>query len=433
MKNYIALFCLGFTFLISCNDDLTTYTVGEDFLDNNTNLIVTDTVSILTSTIQLDSVSTTNPSRLLIGTLQNQDFGVLKSQPFFNLLTSNYDIDNDATYDSIAVILYYDRYYYGDTTKIQTLKVHEIIENFDPKNDDDDNYYNTTSLEYSDTALGELSYIPYPNQKDSIYIRLNDTFGSDLFDKLQSNTYNNDDDLYQAFKGLTIVPDGNSNVVLGFGKSTMVMRMYYTIADETNEDSDYYNDFSIQSSTRSYNQVTSNKAGTILSTLQSYTDILSTTNTNNLAYIQSGTSVNMRVEFPSIRNLNALEDNGTTLGASLKFYPTLKSYQENYIGADSLAVYIITKKNKIVQQLYDTGGNYVYAKLNTSTDEFDSKYYYTADLTYFVETVLSSSYDLEYSLLFQFPNNNNSVNKINIYDAEDPDYRMKLTLTYLRY
>lgn len=433
MKNYIALFCLGFTFLISCSDDATVYTIGEDFLDVDTNVIVTDTISIVTSTIQLDSIITTNTSRLLIGALQDQDFGNLKSQTFFNLLTSNYDINNEATFDSIGVILYYDSYYYGDTTKIQTFKVHEIIESFESKNDDDASFYNTSSLEYSNTVLGELSFTPYPNKKDSIYIPMNKAFGSDLFDKLQSNTYNNSDDLYQAFKGLTIAPDDNSDAVIGFSKSTMVMRMYYTIKSENAENNDYYTNFSIQSYNQNFNKITSNKSNTLLNTLQSYTDILNTTNTNNLAYIQSGTSINMRVRFPYLKNLNELEQSGTAINASLKFYPTIKSYQANSISADSLAIYVIDKKNRIVEQLYSVSGSYVYAKLNTQNDEFDSKYYYTADLTYFVEQLLNSSYSLDYALLFQFPNNTNSVNKINIYDAASSDNSMKLSITYLRY
>lgn len=433
MKNYIALLCLGLTFLISCSDDATVYTIGDDFLNNDTNAIITDTISIVTSTIQLDSIATTNSTRLLIGMLQDAEFGDLESQPFFNLLPNSYYISNSATFDSIGVILYYDRYYYGDTTKVQNYKVHQIIENFDSHNDDDGNFYNTSSLKYDSTVLGELSFTPYPHKKDSIYIPINKTFGSDLFDKLQNNTYNNDDDLYQAFKGLTITSSNNSNAVIGFSTATMVMRMYYTIKSENAEDNDYQYDFNILAYDRNFNRITSDKSSTLLKTITSSTTNLNTTSTNNLAYIQSGTSLNMRVEFPSLKNLNSLEHNGTTMGASLKFYPTIKSYQTNYSGADSLAVYVVDKKNRIVSQLYDISGNNVYAKLNTQNDEFDSKYYYTADLTYYVEQILTSNYNLDYALLFQFPDNRNRVNKINIYDAVNSENRMKLSVTYLRY
>jgi len=141
----------------------------------------------------------------------------------------------------------------------------------------------------------------------------------------------------------------------------------------------------------------------------------------------------MRVDIPYINNLNSLEQNGTTINASLKFYPDIKSYESNSIGADSLAVYIIDNKNRIIKQLYGYDGNTVYAKYNTLNDEFNSKSYYTADITYFIEQIQTSSYNLNYSLLFQFPNNNSSVNKIKIYDSVNSENKMKLSLTYLFY
>lgn len=432
MRNCFILLLLTFAVLISCNDESSTYTVGEDFLDIDTKVSLTDTLSIITSTILLDSVSTTNSSRLLIGALQDEDFGNLTSQSFFNLLTSDYTIDTDAIFDSIGVILYYDRYYYGDTTKIQTYKVHEIIENFEPSGDDD-TFYNTSSLKYSDEILGELSFTPFPNKKDSIYIPIKNNFGNIIFNKLKNNEVNNYDDLYQLFKGITIASDTNNNTILGYGKSSMVMRMYYTLEDEDSEDNNYYNDFTIQSYTQNFNKITSDRASTFLSSLITYEDYIKSTSTNNLAYIQSGSALNMRVDIPYIKNLNSLEQDGTTIGASLKFYPDIKSYESNSIGADSLAVFIIDNKNRIIQQLIAYDGSTVYAKYNTQNDEFNSKSYYEADVTYFVEQIQTSSYNLNYSLLFQFPNNNSSVNKIRIYDSNNSEKKMKLSLTYLFY
>lgn len=432
MRTHFILIFICFTALFSCADDSSTYTVGEDFLDIDTRVVITDTLSLTTSTILLDSVSTTNSTRMLIGALQDEEFGNLTSKPFFNLIASSYDINTSATYDSIGIILYYDRYYYGDTTKVQTYKVHEIIENFEP-NDDDDTFYNTSTLKYSDAVLGELTFTPYPNKKDSIYIPIHGEYGSELFSKLQNNDINNYDDFYQTYKGLTIVPNADNNLVLGFGRTKTVLRMYYTLKIGDTDDSDYYKDFTIESSNKNFNSITSERNTTLLNPLKTYTDILETDNTNNFAYIQSGSALNMRVSVPYIKNFNELEQSGTAIGATLKFYPEIKSYESNSIGADSLAVYIIDKKNRIVNQLIDFNGNTVYAKYNTESSEFNSKNYYSADVTYFIELIQTSSYNLNYSLLFQFPNNNNSANKIKIYDSAKADNRMKLSLTYLLY
>jgi len=435
MRNCFILFYICFAVLISCNNDSTTYSVGEDFIDLNTRVTVTDTLSVITSTVLFDSIVTSSSSRLLLGALQDSDFGNLTSQSFMNLTTSDYDIEKDAVYDSIGVILYYDRYYYGDTTTVQTYKVHEIIENFEPKNDDndDDNFYNTSSLNYSDEVLGEITFKPFPNKKDSIYIPIKKTFGNSIFEKFQNNDVNNYDDLYQVFKGITIVPANNSNNVIGFGKASMVMRIYYNIENEDDEDSDYYKDLTIESSYRFFNKITSDRSSTLLATIPGSEDFLLSTKTNYQAYIQSGTSLNMRIEIPYIKNLNSLEQNGTALNAILKFYPNIKSYQSNAIGADSIAVYVVDHKNRFIKQLTGFDGQAIYAKYNTQNDEFDSKNYFTADITYFLEEIQSSSYNLNYALLFQFPNNNNSVNKILIYDSVNSVNKMKVTLTYLLY
>lgn len=433
MRNCFILFYICFAVLISCNNDSTTYSVGEDFIDLNTRVTVTDTLSIITSTVLFDSIATSSSSRLLLGALQDSDFGNLTSQSFMNLSTSDYDMDKDAVYDSIGVILYYDRYYYGDTTTVQTYKVHEIIENFEPKNDDDDdNFYNTSSLNYSDEVLGEITFKPFPYKKDSIYIPIKKTFGNSIFEKLQNNDVNNYDDLYQVFKGITIVPANNSNNVIGFGKASMVMRIYYNLENEDDEDSDF-KDLTIESSYRFFNKITSDRSSTLLATIPSSEDFLLSTKTNNQAYIQSGTSLNMRIEIPYIKNLNSLEQNGTTLNATLKFYPNIKSYQSNSIGADSIAVHVVDHKNRYIKQLTGFDGQAIYAKYNTQNDEFDSKNYFTTDITYFLEEIQSSSYNLNYALLFQFPNNNNSVNKILIYDSANSVNKMKVTLTYLLY
>lgn len=432
MRNHYLLLYISLALLTSCNNDSSIYSVGEDFIELDTRVIITDTLSVNASSIILDSITTSTSNRLLIGAFRDNDFGNLTSQSYLNLETTTYNIDNNAVYDSIGLILYYDKYYYGDTTQIQTIKAHEIIENFEPDNNGTA-FYNTSSLKYDDTILGSLAFTPYPNKKDSIFIPLNNNFGKNLFEKLQDNDINNSDDLYQNFKGITLVPNDNNTAVLGFGKTSLVMRMYFTIENENDENTDYYNDFTIESAYKFFNKTTSDKSSTLLSSITSSEDILKSSVTNNKAYIQSGTSINMRIDIPYIKNLNALEQNGTVLSAALTFYPDIKTFESNTFGADSLIIYVVDKKNRFIQQLTNNEGSAVYAKYKSMNNEFDSQNYYTADITYFIEEIKASSFNLDYSLLFQFPNNNNTVNKIQIYDSENSESKMKVDLTYLLY
>ena len=433
MRNNFKLLCLSFIVLISCADDSTTYTVGEDFIDLESKVIITDTLSLKVSTVQLDSIETSSSNVLLIGSLKDVESGNITTQSFVNLHTSNYSIDNDAVYDSIAVILYYNRYYHGDTTLVQNYKVHEIIETFEPSNDDGDNlFYNTSSLKYDDLAIGELSFTPHPIKKDSIYIPLNSDFGENLFNKIQDNDINNYDDLDKNFKGLTIVPNNNTNTVLGFNKTTMVMRMYYTIDSENDENNEYFNDFTITGSNEFYNKISNDKSGTPLDPITNSEDILPASQTNNEAFIQAGSGIYMRLEIPHIKSFNALEQNGTAISASLKFHPNINSYETN-VNADSLAIFVVDNKNRYVKQLTALDGSISFARIQTENNEFGSNHYYTADISSFFEEIQTSTFDLDYSLLFQFPSNNNSVNKIKIYDDTQSENKMKIDLTYLLY
>ena len=440
MKHYYIAILISFICLLSCDNDSKYYEVGSGFVDTDTNIFEVDTISLKAATIISDSLITTGTTRILIGALQDDDFGNLTAQSFFGIYNSTFEIDNDAVFDSISLILHYDRYYYGDTTQVQTYKVHEIIEKFEP-NDDDDYFYNTSSLAYSDELIGQVSFTPYPNKKDSINIPLNYSFGKNLFDKIVANEITDMDDFTKELRGITIVPDETTNNVLGFKYSTYessstIIRLYYVLKDDDDsENNEYYIDFTVQGSEYIFNKITSDKTNTILTSLTSSEDILPSTDTNNKVYLQSGTGISMRVELPTIEAINQLENNGTTLNASLKIYPDYESY-DNIALIDSLAVYVIDSKNRGIKQLTSLSGTAVYAKLNLENNEFDSNIYYNVDLTSFVEELLTSSYTLDYALRFEFPNNTSTINRLLINDnisPENSNYRMKLILTYLSF
>ena len=440
MKHYLLIILIGLGVLLSCNEENTSYEVGQDFIDTNTLVFEVDTLTLETSTIISDSLITSGTSRILVGALQDNDFGNLTAQSYFGVYSSVFDLDKDAVFDSISLIMHYDRYYYGDTTLVQTYKVHEITEVFEP-NDDDDYFYNTSSLEYSNEILGEQSFTPYPYKKDSINIPLSYTFGENLFDKIQDDEITDANDLTDEFRGITIKSDSNTNTVLGFKYSTAdygttTIRLYYTLNNEDNsENTDYHFDLKLQGSNEIFNNITSDKSNTVLNSLTDSEDILPSSETENKLYLQSGTGVSMRVEMPTLNTLNELENDGTTLSAFIKMYPEYTS-SDNTDLIDSLAVYVVDQKNRSISQLTSLSGNDVYAKLYSEANEFDSSNYYLVDVSSFIETILTSSYTLDYSLRFEFPNNSSTINRLLINDPkspEDSNYKMKLHLTYLTY
>lgn len=438
---YKVLVVLIISFLFgSCQSEDKSYEVGSNLLDNNINVFEVDTLSLQTATIISDSIITSSATRILVGALQDKEFGDLTAQSFFSLIGSNFNVDNDAVFDSISLIMHYDQYYYGDTTEIQTYSIHEITEVFEP-NDDDDYFYNTSSLDYDDTILlGQLNFYPLPNKKDSICIPLNYDFGESLFSKIAGGEIEDSFDLKREFRGITIVPDSTSNNVLGFEYSeddSTKVRLYYSIEnDDDSENDEYYLDFILSGSDEVFNKITSDRTDIIdLESLQSSEDVLLTSSTGNKAYLQSGIGLSLRVDFTTLLNLNELEGNGTVLKATLQFYPD--SPKEGEVGlADYLAVHIIDSKNVGVKNLTTASGTVVYATLNSDDSEFDSDVYYTVDVSSFVEEILTSTYTLDYALRIEFIDKVNTINRLLINDnisPEDSNYKMILLLTYLTY
>ena len=126
------LFSLGL-FVGSCSADSASddLVVGSDYLSINNKVILIDTMTVALSTINFDSLVTSANSRILVGNYEDPVFGKVNAESYMEFGSSNYKIgdsesDTETTsyvYDSIALILKYDKYVYGDTTRVQTFKV----------------------------------------------------------------------------------------------------------------------------------------------------------------------------------------------------------------------------------------------------------------------------------------------------------------------
>lgn len=439
---YLIIGLISFVFLASCTteEETTTYEVGSDFIENDIQVRVIDTFSIKTGTFKLDSLITSSTNRILLGNVVDENLGRLSAKSYLQLVTNTFSLDTDAVYDSIGFILNYDTYYYGDTTKIQTYKLHRITETFEPE--EGIAFYNTSSLDYDTTTLGEISFTPRPNRvTDSLFIKMDDVLGEEIFDKIVDNDINTSDDFLQFFKGLVIVPDTTeSNHVLGFNTQTTTntagnssMRLYYTIKDDDSEDNSYYIEFAISSIAKQFNEITTDLSNTLVDNFEDGEEIKLSTNTNNLIFTQAGTGISSRIEMPSIKRLLELTENSTTLGATLTFNPLIGTYSNSNSLPETLLVYVVDHKNRIIKELTNIDGVVTSALLNEEDNEFNSNTYYTVDLSGLVEEILLSEEDLNYALMIQYADYNKIVNTLVIENDSETNKEVKLTVKYLNY
>lgn len=442
------------SFFASCSEENTTnYEVGGDFIDSDVVIRVVDSFSIKASTFKQEDVITSSTGRMLLGSLKDNVLGDITAQTYFQLTANSTNfisssgihvVTDEAKFDSIAFILNTDTYYEGDTTKIQTYKLHEILTEVEPL-DDNLVFFNTDVLDYnSNEILGEITFTPKPQKtSDSLYIPMSDTFGNRIFDAIKNEEIESANDFINEFEGLTIVPEKNNSNIIGFNvqatesiTDNAYMRLYYT---EEDIDDQQYIDFFISPTVtvgkpRQFNSIyldPTNLAPELSPIITDSETTISSKETQNLTYVQSGSGVSTRIDMQSIKKLREISEFGTALSAELIITPDKRSFQSTNDLEQSLNVFIINNKNENIGQLANANGEVITANLNSDNNEFDTNTFYSVDLTEYVNTILNSETDLDFALMIQFSNSNSTI-KRTVIDTNDND-DLKLSIKYLTF
>ncbi|MEH6408141.1 MAG: DUF4270 family protein, partial [Leeuwenhoekiella sp.] len=356
MKKFPAVFTLLTIILymlaVACSsEDDATFPVGENWVSSGTKVYFIDTLTVESSTFQFDSISESSTDRYLIGSYTDPVFGLTKSKLYAQLGAAVYTIASDAKFDSIALILNYDNYFYNDTIPDQTFNVYRVTQDIKP---DEDVYYNTTTFESDTEPLGSYTFSPRPVREDSIHLPLKNDFGQLIFDELQDNVINNTDEFVNEYKGLLIDAANTNTTMLGFSTDSF-LRIYYTVDSEIEEEDSQTIDISFNT-TNTFNNISSKKEGTYFANLANEQDFIPSTETSNTSFIQAGTGIATRVGIPYLERLNDIDGDGTILTANLKITLKQNSNTSNLYTRDSLQVYIIDQKNQVLGQLYDYSG-----------------------------------------------------------------------------
>ncbi len=430
LRSFLKLF-IAFTVLsmgIACSTDTEddSLLAGEDFTGTNIRVLSIDTFSVKLSTMKFDSITTSTNDRLLVGNYQDDTMGTLNAATYVQMTPTSYYLDNDATLDSITLVLGYDSYYYNDTTQVATVNVHKLTEKM---TSDDDYFYNTTVTPYETEVLKTLSYYPTPN-KDSLVVTLPYDFGEELFNGIRDNDITDEESLYQKLKGLTVQPGTNDNgAVIGFSTATSssYLRFYYTIPDELETD-EYTYDMTINSY---YNKINSDVTGLPLEAITDQEDNLESSDSNHITYNQCGTGYVTKIEFPSIKNLFNIGSDGTILDAVLYIEPNSTAHTDIQPLSETLLLYTIDQNNDLASQVSNSV-DVVTAGITDENTEFN-ELTYTVPVIDFIDQKLNESPETEDALILIPTDYNSTVNKIIFNDSERSEYKTKLIITYAVY
>tara|TARA_R110002126_G_scaffold4151_1_gene22238 strand:+ start:4127 stop:5425 length:1299 start_codon:yes stop_codon:yes gene_type:complete len=417
--------------VISCSSEIyndSEFVAGETFTDSNIRLILVDTLTVSTSTMKFDSITTSESTRILTGKYTDSVFGSITASSYMQFLPETYTIDSEAEFDSIVMVLGYDKYYYNDTLQKNTIHIKKINENLKPESDD--YFYNTSNIGYDEDDLGFLEYYPRPLAGDSITITLVDDFGTDVFSRLQEKNIVNSDEYRDYFKGIGIVPDDTDNgSIIGFSKSSenTYLRLYFS-TDTVDESVQEYMDIQINATTSPipfFNKITADNPIAPLQTLTNSKVNLESADSNNQSFIESGIGIAMRVQFPHINSLYDIPGNGTILDGVLKIKPVAQSYDDYLKLRDTLAVYVVDQNNNLTETLTSTS----YAILNRDNQEFND-IYYEIPLAYYLEELQLKDRDIDDALILLPIDYNSSVDRFIMSGNGNGENETILELTY---
>lgn len=408
---------------IACNSPSE---IGSNFLEGGSlSLSFIDTLSLKVSTVILDSVPTSNNGRLLVGYVDDPQTGKFSASPCFQLEnTLTQSLDEEFTYNYLALRLENDDYSFYDTMQLLKLKVYEVDEKIELE--DDGKLYNNKSFEKKLTngqpvALGELVFTPSPRRMDTLEVKISDAFGLNLFQLLKDgDTKVTSKREFQEFlKGLVIEPDTTvTSCFIGF-KPTAALRLHYT--DNGTPKKKRYLDFPLGSNIY-YNQLKSNRSKTELKELVTREKSLSSTKTSNMAYFHNGMALGIRVEVPHLRSILQFDQNLIVSQAQLKIVPISNTYTDNKPLPFSHAIYAVDKFNDVYRQYQNSLVLVEDGLLQRDT-------HYSADVTEFVKSQLRTDLKNQNALYFLPSSPGTRIDRVYVGDG-DNKYGMELRIYY---
>ena len=127
-RKLVLVFCVFSLLILSCAKKEIEF--GEEPENSYTKLVYIDTVGVQLSTLVTDSFATNGITSLLLGKYKDPYLGIVSTSPFFQLnpVSESVDIPSTAVFDSLVFILRLNKYYYGDTSRVQTIAVNELAQ-----------------------------------------------------------------------------------------------------------------------------------------------------------------------------------------------------------------------------------------------------------------------------------------------------------------
>jgi len=429
-------------------------TISLDNTNDEIGVELSDSTTVVTSTYQMDKIPSNGKGVVLFGQLNDEETGTLTVSSYFrvgNTNISNLSLPNDAAFDSIALVLPYSGYYYGDTTVVQRVnlyRLNEEMELIEPSNAwEDDEYpvfvsgsafYTNTTFGHDASPLGTATFRPKPASiTDTLFIRVTDSFGQELWQKIKDNDrqITNTDDFLDYFKGMVLIPDGKSNVVTGFNTDSVSLDLYYRYTRET--DGKLVQDtlkMMVNDSTYQFNHIAIDRQNSVLSGLSNTGSAeLAASQSEQKVMLQGLSGLVTKIRFPYLYDFVNRDD--IIINKAELTIETAPSRYTSFPAPGSLNMFLANEYDVPKSLLNYSWQDYAQApsllENGTGGTQYDQ---YRFDLTEYVSNYRKAVRDDKSSLFLSLPTTDllSKVDRLVVAPDENGP-RIKLSIWYTRY
>lgn len=360
--------------------------------------VFSDTFTINTYVTQLDSVVTFGQNLLMAGGYQDPEFKTqYEAEAYARMSIGSLDtvdfVDRDgnkATYDSMFLLMYLS-YSYGDTTQPQEFEVYRLQEGMD----DSVVYSSQDVLQTFGEPIGRARFPEDVDSLGMLRFKISDDLGREFFAKGGQRELYDQESFKEYFKGIKIRSTTPNAAVMGFDvaviKSNVLqesrLSIYYHFIeeDEDTQELDTINrTFSFGFTNRFNfirNDLTSHPYMAGLQPLANY----DTREMEGLGYIQEGTGIVTRLEFP---HLEAFAQKGRFLinRAELVLEPVVQTAAEHTPPPSRLVAILADETGR---PLIGSGGGPVFLADEQNPNGFFSLNYQAGGRIYVAERLTS--------------------------------------------
>ncbi len=430
MHIYLLLYVVLMT---ACSSD--GFIIGEKLLETCIRTVIIDTCSIRMSTISIDSVVTSGHKSVLCGNYRDTTSGRTGCIAYvvFTVPGTIDPPDAEIEFDSVDLAMTLNGTWLGDTTEYHSYNIYPLESVIAMP--DDEEFYSTYSVPYTEVPLASFSFKPYPLTGDTISVRLPDAFGIDLLEKIMNDDeeiLGSQDRFMNYLEGFAITAGENNNTILGINVSdtSMMIRIHYHYSTMARNER-VITITPLQE--RCFYGVTSDRNDTPFENLYGH-ELLSSM-TGNMALVQALTASYVKIDFPYLNNLLELGDFGAVTDAELIIYPVKGTYSEAVPLPSGLSLYISDEDDVTLSAITTYSGDALQTGDLVIDDLFNIDTYYSYDITTFLEGQLGAIGINKRNLQLIVPEDELAVslNTLVAGDASHGRNRIKLRISYLIY